>query len=226
MDSKSKLWQVQATLAKDLMDLAGGPLQAAIGAAYRDESIDAPSGNPANDALPYTRYLSINAVGAEGSRDVTSGFFEVNAPVFKQLELMASGRFDDYSTGQSNFSPKAGFKFSPLEWFAIRGTWSEGFRIPSFNESFGLPTTGYVNRQVNCTTYAAFCAAHGNNAYATSQYSLGLTQTGNPELDPEESTSYTLGLIIQPTNNLSFTVDFWRIEIDGLIAGVTNTLAG
>ena len=51
-----------------------------------------------------------------------SGFFEINAPVLKQLELIASGRYDDYSTGQSNFSPKFGFKFTPIEQIAIRGT--------------------------------------------------------------------------------------------------------
>ena len=49
--------------------------------------------------------------------------------------LVASGRFDEYSTGQSNFSPKFGFKFTPIEQLAFRGTFSKGFRIPSFNEA-------------------------------------------------------------------------------------------
>src|SRR3546814_9222545 len=44
----------------------------------------------------------------------------------------------------------------------------------------------FVTRTVNCVDFAAYCAAHGSNAYATGQYSLGLTQTGNPELDPEK----------------------------------------
>lgn len=223
--SPSRLWQVQGSLAKDLVDLGGGPLAVAIGASYRDESIVAPSGNPANDSAPYTRYYSINAVGTAGSRDVTSAFFEINAPVLEQLELVASGRHDDYSTGQSSFSPKVGFKFKPIKQLMVRGTYSEGFRIPSFNEAFGLPTTGYVNRTVNCTTYAAFCAAHGNNAYVTQGYSLGLTQTGNPSLDPEESEAFTFGLVFQPTESLSFTLDYWQIEVDGLITGVTDTSA-
>ena len=54
--SVSRLWQVQGTIARDLMELSGGSLQAAIGASYRYESINAPSGNPANDDAPYTRY--------------------------------------------------------------------------------------------------------------------------------------------------------------------------
>jgi iron complex outermembrane receptor protein len=229
--SPARLWQAQATIAKNLFSLPGGEMQAAVGASYREESIDAPSANPGNLAAPYSRYYSVNAVGTSGSRDVKSAFFELNAPVFKQLEFDASGRFDDYSSGQSNFSPKVGFKFTPVEQVALRGTFSKGFRIPSFNEAYGLPTTGYVTRQTGCAnptqTYPAFCAAHstgaGVNAYATNAYNLGLTQTGNPNLDPEKSTSFTAGVVFEPMTNLSVTVDYWNIEVKNLITGVTNT---
>ncbi|WP_281709423.1 hypothetical protein, partial [Phaeobacter italicus] len=54
--SVSELWQFQATLAKDLFQLPGGPLQAAVGVSYRDESIDAPSANPGTLGNQYDRY--------------------------------------------------------------------------------------------------------------------------------------------------------------------------
>ena len=223
--SPSRLWQFQGTVGKEIVDLPGGALAVAAGVSYREESIDAPSGNPANTSAPYTRFYSINAVGTAGERDVKSAFFELSAPIIDQLELMASGRYDEYSTGQSNFSPKVGFKVTPIDQIAIRGTWSQGFRIPSFNEAFGLPTTGYVTRTVDCTQFAAFCGAHGGNSYATGNYSLGLTQTGNHELDPEESESFTFGLVLEPMRNLSLTLDYWQIEVEGLITGVTDTSA-
>jgi iron complex outermembrane receptor protein len=226
--SVSKLWQAQATLAKDLFELPGGPLQAAVGIAYRHESIDAPSANPANDANPFDRYYSINAVGAEGSRNVKSAFFELQAPVVDMVELTASGRYDKYSTGQKNFSPKLGIKVTPVDELVVRGTFSKGFRIPSFNEAFGLPTTGYLgNQSINCEVYTAFCAAHANpdgteGSYTTGTYSIGLTQTGNPSLKPEKSTSFTAGFVFEPIRNVSFSVDFWHIKIKNLITGVTN----
>ena len=74
-----------------------------------------------------------------------------------------------------------------------------------------------------CTTYAAFCAAHGNNNYATQSFSLGLTNIGNPALRPEKSESITAGLIFEPIRGLSFTLDFWRIKVKDLIVGVNNT---
>ena len=221
--SPSRLWSFDTTLGKELVDLRGGALEIAFGAGYRNESITATSSNPGNPTAPYTRYYSINAVGTAGERDVTSAYFELAAPFFEQLELLVSGRYDDYSTGQSNFSPKFGLKVTPIDMIAFRGTWSEGFRIPSFSEAFGLPTTGYVSRTVNCTTYAAFCASHSNNAYASAPYNLGLTQTGNPALDPEESESFTFGIVFEPLRAVSFTIDYWNIEVKGLITGVTNT---
>ena len=60
-------------------------------------------------------------------------------------------------------------------------------------------------------------------AYATGAYSLGLTSTGNPELDPEKSTSFTAGLVYEPIRNLSFTLDYWQIEVKDLITGITDT---
>lgn len=219
--STSDLWQVSGTLSKALFELPGGPLQAAVGAAYRHESINNPSANPENLTSPYDRYYSANAVGAVGSRNVKSAFFEINAPIVPQFEVNASGRYDDYSSGQSNFSPKIGAKFTPIRQLAIRGTFSKGFRIPSFNEAYGLPTTGYVTYTLNPATpaEAAFIAAHGGNSYATNGFPVGLTSTGNPELDPEKSTSWTVGAIFEPTRNVSFTIDYFNIKVDDIIGG-------
>jgi len=223
--SESNLYQGTATLSKDLFQLPGGALQAAVGVAYRHESLDNPSANPAVTGDQYERYYGVNSVGAKGSRNVKSAFFEINAPIVTQFEVNVSGRYDDYSTGQSHFSPKIGAKFTPIPQIALRGTFTKGFRIPSFNEAFGLPTTGYVSRQVDCGTYKSFCDAHGNNAYATQPYSLGLTSVGNPNLSPEKSTSFTGGVILQPIHNLNITVDYWHIKIKDLIVSVTDTSA-
>ena len=88
-NSKSLMTQVQGTLAHSFYELPGGPLQVAVGASWRRESVDNPSANPANDINPFDRYYGINSVGVIGSRDVKSAFYEIDAPV------LSSARSED-----------------------------------------------------------------------------------------------------------------------------------
>ena len=220
--SVSKLSQFQASLNKDFFALPGGQLNVAVGGDHRYEAIHNPSANPVNLANPLDRYYGgINGVGVDGSRNVWGAFYEVSAPVFTSLRLKADGRYDNYSSGQSSFSPKFEAEFTPIKQVKVRGTYSKGFKIASFNQAYGLPTTGYITTQINCTTYAAFCASHGgaNATYLAGQYSYGLTAVGTPGLNPEKSTSYTLGVVLTPTPKLTVTVDYWHTKIDGIIVG-------
>jgi iron complex outermembrane receptor protein len=222
---RSKLTQIQGTINRDFLQMPGGQLNIAVGAAYRFESVNQPSANP-NDT-----FYAINAVSTAGSRRVYSGFYEVSAPVLSILKLKADGRYDSYSSGQSNFSPKFEAQFQPIKQLKIRGTFSKGFKIPSFSQSFGLPTTGYSTISFQCSNpvYTAFCAAHPNGAYYGSNgngggsYSLGVTSVGNPNLKPEKSTSFTVGGVFTPDRHLTLTADFWHTKIKDIIVSVTDT---
>jgi len=217
-NSVSKLTQVQGTLGKALFQLPGGPFQVAVGASWRKESIHNPSSNPANETNPYARYYGINAVGVEGSRTVKSAYFEIDAPILNALDLNGSGRYDDYSSGQKNFSPKIEAQFTPIHQIKLRGTFSKGFAIPSFNEAYGLPTTGYINTQIgNSQADQAFITAHGGDDYAKNPYSYGLTSVGNPAVKPEKSTSWTAGIVLYPTRWLTVTADYYNIKVKDLI---------
>src|SRR5690349_22568135 len=100
---------------------------------------------------------------AYGNRDVYAAFFEINAPIIESLELTGSGRYDHYSEGFSHFSPKVSFKFQPIEQIALRGSYSEGFRAPTFAESKPLSSfSGFVG--FNPGNIPAFKAAHIANA--------------------------------------------------------------
>src|SRR3546814_9103821 len=91
----------------DLLDLPGGPLQLGVGVSFRYEAIDSPSIN--SDINGGTeRYYRLNGFAVKGDRRVYSAYAELNAPIFDQLEVNASGRYDRYSGGLDNFSPKIG----------------------------------------------------------------------------------------------------------------------
>lgn len=216
-DSSSELYQAQFVVGKSLLELPGGPLQLGVGVSARYEAVDAPSANPDYNG-PTQRYFRLNAFGTKGDRKVYSAFAELNAPIVDMVEVNLSGRYDKYSNGPGNFSPKAGVKFQPIPQLAIRGTYSRGFRIPSFAESNALPTTGFVTNssglfnntylaQYGCTV-ATFttCPAYIRTG------SYGLTTIGTQGLQPEKSRSFTGGVIFEPVRNVTLTFDYYNIK--------------
>lgn len=220
--STSDLYQAQASVAGDLVELSGGPLQFGAGVSVRYEAVDSPSMN--SDVNGGTqRYYRLNGFATKGNRTVWSAFAELNAPVVDMLSVNLSGRYDRYSGGLDNFSPKVGLKFTPIKQLVARGTYSRGFRVPSFGEADAtFPTTGYVNNtaslfndtylaQYGCTV-ATFSTCP---TYIRSSY--GQTNAPNPNLRPEKSRSWTLGAIFEPIRNVSFSVDYYNIRKTGAI---------
>ncbi|MBV8907882.1 MAG: TonB-dependent receptor plug domain-containing protein, partial [Sphingomonas sp.] len=82
----SALYAIQGVVTKDLFTLPSGhALQLGVGAHFRHESLDNPNGNPTAD------FIAFNQASAKGERDVEAAFFELNAPILKQLEVNLSG---------------------------------------------------------------------------------------------------------------------------------------
>lgn len=218
----SELYQVQGSVSKALFELPGGPLQVAVGASYRDERVNAPSLNPGVLNQPTQQYIRVNGFSSQGHRDVKSAFFEVSAPIFDQLELGASGRYDDYSSGEHNFSPKFSAKLQPVPEVTLRGTFSRGFRIASFAETGSSPTTGFVttNAPAACRTQNPIA----NTSYCNG-YSIGLSQAGAPGLKPEKSRNFSGGVVFEPTNWLNLTADYYNIRKTDVITGDDYTPA-
>jgi len=229
--SKSDMVQVQGIVAGELFDLPGGPLQIGGGVSFRYEAVDSPSIN--TDINGGTeRYYRLNGFAIKGSRRVYSAYAEVLAPVLKQVELSASGRYDRYSGGLDNFSPKVGIKFKPIREVVLRGTYSKGFRIPSFGEANAtFPTTGFVTNTAaffndtylqpyNCTV-ATFSSCP---QYIRSG-SYGATSLSNADLKPEKSRSFTAGILVEPMRGVSFTLDYYNIKKTGAITTADNTPA-
>ena len=224
--SVSKLTQIQASVNKDIFHLSGGDLNVAVTGQYRYEAIHNPSANAPNEVNPQDRYYGINAVGVDGKRSVWSAGYEITAPILPILKVKALGAYDHYSTGQSSFSPKFEAELKPVKELKLRGTYSRGFRIPSFSESFALPTTGFVAGDTPCDspTFAAFCAAHASNpSYYEGGYNYGLTSEGNSKLKPEKSTSLTAGIVFTPTRRITLTADYWSTKITNVIIPATAT---
>jgi iron complex outermembrane recepter protein len=189
----------------DLFQLPGGPVQVAIGGEYRYEAQADPALNP-NASV-----LGLGIAQTAGTRKVGAGYFEFGIPVIKQLNIDLAGRYDHYSDFGSAFTPKAGFKFTPIEELAIRGTYSKGFRAPAFAENGSSSSEGFITEVLP----ASFCATHSANYCLP--YSLGVLSSANSAIKPEKSNSYTFGVIAQPIKQFSASVDYYYIKKTNVI---------
>ncbi|MEV4933544.1 TonB-dependent receptor [Sphingobium sp. LSP13-1-1.1] len=218
--SNSQEFTVDASISHSFFTLPGGDLQVAVGGQYRKEKLTNRSANPNLD-VP-----GLSTAQAYGNRDVWAGYFEIDAPILDSLEVNASGRYDHYSEGFSHFSPKFGAKFTPIKQISLRGTYSKGFRAPTFAEIDPRSSfSGFVGFNPSTSPDAvAFRQAHAANAAYIANYSLGRGYVGNPDIKPEKSRSFTLGAVFQPTRNVSVTVDYFNVKKSDLI--VTGPLTG
>jgi iron complex outermembrane receptor protein len=216
--SFSEMYGIDASVTKTLFALPGGDLQLAVGGQVRHEELENNNQNAALDTYGLT------TASAFGKHTVSAAYFELDAPILDSLDVNASGRYDHYSEGFSHFSPKIGAKFTPIKQFAIRGTYSQGFRAPTFAESG--PRSQYAGF-VTTTAPCNFQIAHGGAANGTGcttggnpynlPYSLGRGVVGNPDLKPETSRSFTGGVIFQPVKWLSLTADYYNVKKSDLI---------
>ncbi|GAB2580444.1 TonB-dependent receptor [Dyella jejuensis] len=209
--STSDLDSLDLSATRELFDLPGGASGLAVGAQFRREAQNDPALNP--DQL----YQGLGIAQTRGQRDVSGAYAEFDMPLLDSLELDAGGRFDHYSDVGNNFSPKVGFKWKPLDWVAVRGTFSKGFRAPSFAENGSSSAEGFVT--LNPSQYTSFVNAHNGSAYATVPYSLAEYTIANPNIKPEKATNFTFGVVLQPTSWLNASIDYYDIKKTNVITG-------
>ncbi len=221
-NGQTKLDTVDFKASRALMDLKGGALGLAFGAEYRRQTVK----------LVPTTFTDIGDIiglgysAYDGKEEVASAYAELNAPVLESLELSGALRFDSYKDGDNSFTPKFGIKWKPAEWVALRATYAEGFRAPNPAEKTGqLAAFTTASDPIRCPGGNPYPGA--NPVPTCGSGTVGLITTGNTDLKPEESKSYTVGLVFDPTSSTSITLDAWQIDRDNEIntESVGNSIA-
>jgi len=121
-----------------------------------------------------------------------------------------AARFEDFTDFGSTFDWKLSSKFNINDSFSIRGSVSTGFRAP---------TIGQSNVQ-NVST--SFSPAGGLQEIATvPPTSETGALLGGTALQPEESTSFTLGGVYE-NGDFFLTVDYFDIDVEGRISQTSD----
>ncbi|WP_374550929.1 TonB-dependent receptor domain-containing protein [Sphingobium yanoikuyae] len=162
-----------------------------------------------------------------GKRNVKSAYAELAIPIFspemeipmfRRLNFQVAGRYEDYSDVGSVAKPKVAGSWELLEGMMLRGSWSQGFRAPNL-EVINTSTLDRVNGGFDYV----LCDADVRSGRATNfssavcNVSVLRRSGGNPNLKPEESTSWSFGAVLSPKlgdglGKITFTVDRWKIQ--------------
>ncbi|MBK7686586.1 MAG: TonB-dependent receptor [Rhodocyclaceae bacterium] len=204
---------------RELMQLSGGPLGLGWGASYVRKNLNQPDTVQAQNGT----VQGLSTAFALGRDTVRSAYVELVAPLTKTFEVEGAVRYDDFASFGSSTTPKVGFKFTPSKAFAIRGTAAEGFRAPNAAEN-GISGSQFVFNNIRDPLNCPASNANGTpnttsplNVPAFCSFAPTYLQVSTPTLKPEESKSYTLGLILEPVRGWSTTLDFYSIEMKNQI---------
>lgn len=198
--------------------LPSGPLTAAVGAEYREEKLrsDHAANYLANDLVNTAAQENFRA-----DRDVRSAFAELQVPFgrgegrawFARAELQLAVRHENFSGFGSATKPKAGAVVALRPGLLLRGSVGTGFRAPTLTQLYGSEGRSMAAR------VDPFRPQDGNLRRL-------MRQPAVPTLRPEESESWTTGLVFEPRAwpGFSLGVDRWRYEITDQINVVGRDL--
>jgi outer membrane receptor protein involved in Fe transport len=210
---KSTSKSFDGMISGPIMEMSSGQLMLAVGAEYREETI---SDNP-DDQFLRGDVFGTEATQANGERDNTSIFGELAIPVTETLNIQVAVRHEDYSDFGTTTDPKVAFIWTPMDELSIRGSYGTAFRAPSLSQ-IGLGSTDESPSLVDTVR----CAAIGNVDQACELFEYTAQLAGNPDLGPEESKSYNLGVIYEVTEDIDFSLDYYSYDIENVIGKDTQ----
>jgi len=152
-------------------------------------------------------------VTGTNARENVSAYAELDIDIIENWNLQLAGRYENYSDFGSDWNWKAATRFGVTDWLALRGSVSTGFRAPGVAQQF-------------------FAAAATNNIGGILLDTVTLP-VGNPvaqalgssPLAPETAVNWSLGTVLTPFSGLSFSFDYYQIDIDNRIILSENLVA-
>lgn len=192
----SSITTLSFTLSGDMFDLGDSSVQfaAVVEASKKSYEIDL---HPRTLDTTGEGWYGRTGTEGKGSRTSYGAGLETLWPITDNLKLTLAGRYDKYddqTAVDDAWTYNIGLEYRPTDSLLIRSTSSSNFRAPDMH-------------LVYANSGGAFYP--GTDVYAITSGSL--------ELEEETGTSHTLGVVYEPMDNLSLSVDLYQLELDGLV---------
>ena len=189
----------------------------AFGAEWREEVYKISAGDEASTATgPTFVQFGVGSDGFQGFSPESAGSFDsqsiaayvdIEGDITDELSAGVALRYEDYDEFGDTIDWKISARYEVNEEFAVRATANTGFRAP---------TPGQINT-LNVTT----TSDSSGNLIPSGTYPVNhpiSVALGAEALTPEESTSFSVGIVYTPTVDTTVTVDMYNINIEDRIA--------
>ncbi|BBN55624.1 ligand-gated channel [Pseudomonas chlororaphis subsp. aurantiaca] len=188
------------------------PVSVAFGGEYLRQGYQIEAGQPES-------YYQTGSSGLGGFRDSDAGsssrhnfaqYLDLETHFTDKLAVSAAVRHEDYSDFGSNVSGSLSARYDFTPRVALRGSVSTGFRAPSLaQQNFTFTSSQLIGNTIQESgTFAA-----------DSQVARLL---GAEDLKAEKSRNYSLGLVLEPLDNLTVTADLYHIDIRDRVSLSSN----
>ncbi|MFC4312346.1 TonB-dependent receptor domain-containing protein [Steroidobacter flavus] len=206
--SSGEVLSFDASLGGSLFRLSSEAVRGVIGLQYRDEQIDQSTVDRLNHSIVY--------IDRDERRQVLAAYGEIYAPIvtsadgvpgMDRLALTLAGRYEDYSDVGTAFNPKVGLAWSPVAGFSLRGTYGTSFRAPR------------LDQLIDKVQYA-YLAPYADPQSATGQSTALVIGGSQPNLDPEEAETWSVGFDFTPPSlpGLSVRASYFDIDYEDRVS--------
>jgi iron complex outermembrane receptor protein len=196
----------QAVTTGKLWDMPGGTTGLAVGLERREVNFS----QQWDEGSKQIGYYGFNGAFAQsdfsGANATNAAFAELVMYPLKSLEVQLAGRHEKTSYENagsfSKFNPKIGLLWTPVHGLFVRGSAGTSFQAPGPAAMFAQSTGGTSAQQIGGDTINA----------------RGLLM-GNPNLQPQTSRNWNVGVTWDVTDNFTAELNYWNIRFKDLITG-------
>lgn len=156
--------------------------------------------------------LGTAGVDAAGERRHWSAFSELSLPLQDNWEVDLLGRHDEYSDVGNAFVHQVASRYRLHEALTVRGSWSGGSRAPSLTALHAEEAIGYP--------YICDPGTLAADSDGCDEYQVLRVSRGNPNLEPDDAESLSLGAVTG-LGPLSLSADLFWINLSHVPAALS-----
>ena len=209
-------------ISKDLEVGLVSPMTLSFGTQWLRQTYDVEAGDPGS------YYVGDSGVrgGAQGfagwgpqdaidvARRNFAEYIQIEGNLTERFSYSAAARHEDYSDFGTTTSVALSGRFDFTDTFALRGSASTGFRAPTLGQQYYSETTSASYGPGNSLGLPAGIYLRGlvpvDNEIAT--------LLGSEPLNPEKSRNFTFGMVWNPNDAYSLSIDAYQITVSDRIA--------